>query len=101
MIITLCGSTSFKDMFEKVYEVLSLEGHCVFMPVFIKDKSKLKETDIINLTLIHSQKILNSDRVYIIDVEGYMGNGTRAERDFAISNNIDIEYLSMDWRNFE
>ena len=92
--VTLCGSIRFKDEFIKIQEKLTLEGNVVLTPNFfsnmnITKDSKTKEM----LAKIHMQKIDMSDEIYVINVDGYIGESTKSEIEYAKMNGKKISYL--------
>lgn len=94
-IITLCGSIKFKDEFMKVQEKLTLEGNIVFTPNFFNNIKK-EDIDLENkkmLDKMHRQKIDMSDEIYVINPEGYIGESTKSEIEYAKSKRKKISYL--------
>ena len=94
-IITLCGSVKFKDEFLKVQEKLTLEGNIVFTPNFfnsIKKEDISKETKKM-LDSMHKQKIDMSDEVIVINIDGYIGESTRNEINYAKEKGKKVKYL--------
>ena len=94
-IITLCGSIRFKNEFMKVQEKLILEGNIVFTPNFfnsIKKEEINLETKKM-LDEMHRQKIDISDEIYVINVDGYIGESTKAEIEYAKMKNKKVSYL--------
>lgn len=94
--ITLCGSTKFKKEFEAINRQLSLEGNVVYSVAFFghADKVPLTAEQKILLDDVHKRKIDNSDGIFVIDVDGYTGESTRSEIDYAEHNGKFIKYLS-------
>ena len=82
MVITLCGSTRFKDEFEQVSRELTLAGHIVLLPgVFAHaDGIELTEENKIQLDNLHRQKINMSDMIFVINKGGYIGPSTYGEK---------------------
>ena len=94
-IITLCGSTKFKNEFMKVQEKFTLEGNIVFTPNFFNN---IKKEEIDNETKkmldeMHKQKIDMSDEIYVINFEGYIGESTKNEIEYAKKQGKIIRYL--------
>ena len=96
MVITICGSMKYISEMLKEYERLSLEGHLVYLPVFhtnanedFKVSNVLKE----QLRQLHFKKILLSDSIFIVNPDGYIGEDTLAEIEYAKSYNIPVKYL--------
>ena len=93
--ITLCGSIKFKDEFIKVQEELTLKGNIVLTPNFF---NSLKKEDIDKKTKemldeMHKQKIDMSDAILVINTNGYIGDSTKSEIDYAKAQNKEILYL--------
>ena len=95
-IVTLCGSTRFKDKFHEVAERLTLEGYIVLMPHCYSNHDNKIVNDIIKKMLIdmHRQMIDISDRIFVIDVDGYTGDDTKGEIQYAYNLNKLIDYYS-------
>ncbi|HFR4149057.1 TPA: hypothetical protein ACHVJ6_002912 [Bacillus cereus] len=95
-IITLCGSTKFKEEFEEVNEALTLLGHIVLsVGVFVHSKElTIRPNQKILLDKLHKKKIDLSDEIFVIDVNGYIGSSTRNEIEYAKLKNKKINYLS-------
>ena len=92
-IIALCGST--RDEFIPVWEAanrrFTKDGAIVLTVAFFKrdqPSAGLKES----LDRLHLQKILMADSVHVLNVDGYIGEGTQAEIDFAKQHNKPVYY---------
>lgn len=85
MIITLCGSTRFKDEYEAVAKDLALQGHTVLsVNLFAHaDNIELTQEQKIRLDNAHKQKISISDAIYVINKGQYIGESTYGEIDWA------------------
>ena len=71
MIVTLCGSTRFKDEYEIINKKFTLQGHCVFSCIFFKDDNPTEEQKKI-LDKVHFQKIKLSDGIFVINQKKYV-----------------------------
>ena len=85
MIITLCGSTKFKEEYEEVAKALALEGHTILsVNLFAHaDNIELTQEQKIRLDNAHRQKISISDAIYVINKGQYIGESTYGEIDWA------------------
>lgn len=94
-IVTLCGSTKFKDEFEKINEQLTMKGFIVLScGVFAHAHNiSLSECDKVSLDRLHLDKIMMSDLVYVINKDGYIGVSTKNEIEFAIKIGKKIVFL--------
>lgn len=98
-VITLCGSTKFKDEFLAQQKRLTLEGNIVIsVGLFGHADGDYKTviTDEIKEMLddIHKRKIDMSDAIFVIDVDGYIGSSTCSEIEYAKSTGKEVMYLS-------
>ncbi len=95
-VITLCGSTRFKDAFLETQKRLTLEGNIVISVGLFGhsgDDEVWKEGTKEMLDNMHKRKIDMSDGIFVINVGGYIGDSTRSEIDYAIRNGKTVEYL--------
>ena len=94
-IITLCGSIKFKDEFMKVQEKLTLDGNIVLTPNFFYSikKEDIDEKTKKMLDEMHKQKIDMSDEIYVVNVDGYIGESTKLEIEYAKRKGKKISYL--------
>lgn len=85
MIVTLCGSTRFKEEYEMVAKDLALQGHTVLsVNLFAHaDNIELTTEQKIRLDNAHKQKISMSDAIYVINKNKYIGESTYSEIDWA------------------
>lgn len=94
-IITVCGSLKYKnEVLDSAFK-LQLEGNIVLTPIFPDniDNYKLSESDYAILKQIHKEKIKLSDAIYVVNVDGYIGNSTKNEIEYAKSLAKEIIYL--------
>ena len=95
-VITLCGSTRFKDEFLETQKRLTLGGNIVISVGLFGhsgDDEVWKEGTKEMLDNMHKRKIDMSDGIFVINVGGYIGESTRSEIDYAIKNGKTVEYL--------
>ena len=95
-VITLCGSTKFKDEFLKVQKELTLAGNIVISvglfghsgdtEVWTKGTKEMLDD-------MHKRKIDMADEIFVINVEGYIGNLTKSEIEYAEAHNKKVNYL--------
>ena len=92
-VITLCGSTKFKDEFLKVQKELTLKGNIVISVGLFGHSgdnevwenmsedtlTKTKEM----LDDMHKRKIDMADSIHVINVNGYIGSSTKSEIEYA------------------
>lgn len=102
-VITLCGSTRFKDEFLQVQKRLTLEGNIVISVGLFGHSgdievwgnmsegtlTKTKEM----LDDMHKRKIDMADEIFVINKNGYIGSSTQSEIDYAKKHGKIIRYL--------
>ena len=95
-VITLCGSTRFKDEFIETQKRLSLQGNIVIsVGLFGHSGDKEVWQDGVKEMLddMHKRTIDMADSIYVINVGGYIGSSTRSEIEYAIAHGKTVEYL--------
>lgn len=94
-VITLCGSTRFRDEFERVTRELTLAGNVVVsVGVFCHtDDTPITEEQKTLLDRIHLQKIDMSDEIFVINVNNYIGSSTASEIEYTKSKGKPVNYL--------
>ena len=100
-VITLCGSTKFKNEFIEAQKQLTLQGHIVISvglfghsgdsEVWTPGTKKMLDD-------MHKRKIDMADEIFVINVGGYIGNSTRSEIEYAIATGKNVGYLE-EWIN--
>ena len=102
-VITLCGSTRFKDEFMEVQKRLTLAGNIVISVGLFShsgdnevwenmDEGTLTKTKEM-LDDMHKRKIDMADEIFVINLGGYIGSSTRSEIDYAIATGKPVHYL--------
>lgn len=104
-IITLCGSTRFKNEFMEVQKRLTLEGNIVISVNLFghsgdsevwenMDEGTLTKTKEM-LDDMHKWKIDMADEIFVINVGGYVGDSTRSEIEYAKEQGKKVRYLGL------
>lgn len=102
-VITLCGSIRFKDEFMMAQKRLTLEGNIVISVGLFghsgdeevwenMDEGALTKTKEM-LDDMHKRKIDMADEIFVINKNGYIGESTRSEIDYAIAHGKEVRYL--------
>ena len=105
-VITLCGSTRFKDAFLQAQKKLTLEGNIVISVGLFghsgdnevwegMSEDTLTQTKQM-LDDMHKRKIDMADEIFVINVGGYIGSSTRSEIDYAHATGKPVHYLESD-----
>lgn len=95
-IITLCGSTRFKDEFIAEQKRHTLEGHIVISVGLFGhsgDDEVWSEKTKEMLDDMHLRKIDLADEIFVINAGGYIGESTRREIEYATKTNKLVKYF--------
>ena len=95
-VITLCGSTKFKEQYLEAQKRLTLEGNIVISVGLFGhsgDDEVWTEGTKAMLDDMHLKKIDMADEVFVINVGGYIGSSTRNEIKYAIDHGKEVRYL--------
>ena len=103
-VITLCGSTRFRGAFEEAAKQLTLAGYIVIsvglyghsgdeevwegMDEGTRTKTKAMLDD------MHKRKIDMADSIFVLNVDGYIGESTASEIAYAARTGKKIHYLN-------
>ena len=94
-VITLCGSTRFKEQFLEAQKRLTLAGNIVISVGLFGhsgDNEVWTEGTKEMLDDMHKCKIDMADGIFVINVGGYIGQSTRSEIDYALAHGKTVEY---------
>ena len=95
-VITLCGSTRFKEQFIEAQKHLTLEGNIVISVGLFGhsgDDEVWTEGTKEMLDDMHKRKIDMADEIFVINVGGYIGSSTRSEIEYAKRAGKAVRYL--------
>ncbi len=104
-VVTLCGSTKFREKFEEVAKSETLNGNVVLMPnvwethsdidldgegADTTEASPITKIEKEMLDAIHLLKIDMCNRIVVVNPDGYIGESTRKEIIYAFIRNKPI-----------
>jgi hypothetical protein len=95
-VVTLCGSTRFKDEFLEVQKRLTLEGNIVISVGLFGhsgDNEVWSAGTKEMLDDMHKRKIDMADEIFVINKDGYIGSSTRSEIEYAKATGKAVRYL--------
>lgn len=103
-VITLCGSTRFKEAFMREQKRLTLEGNIVISVGLFGHSGDEEvwedmEEDTITQTKkmlddMHKRKIDMADEIFVINEKGYIGDSTRSEIAYARETGKIVTYMN-------
>lgn len=94
--VTICGSMKFsKEMTRIAFELETIKGYnvlqCTYNDLNIETTPQMLE----NLKQSHFCKIDMSDMIYVVDVNGYIGDSVRQEIEYAQKQHKEIVFYSQ------
>lgn len=100
-VVCLCGSTRFMEAYHEANRRFSLAG-CIVLSVEIStydgstDPQRANPEQKALLDNLHNRKIDIADFIYVLDVDGYIGESTRNEIAYARLTHKPVRYLTDD-----
>ena len=92
-IICFSGSTKFKDEYFKLHKEYTLKGYITLIPaIFAKCGDIVTKEQQEELFKLHLEKIKISDILFVINKDGYIGDCSKIEIEYAKSLNKKIMY---------
>lgn len=95
-VITLCGSTRFKEEFLAEQKRLTLEGNIVISVGLFGhsgDNEVWTENTKVMLDDMHKRKIDMADEIFVINKNGYIGASTKSEIEYALKTGKKVNYM--------
>lgn len=93
-VVTLCGSMRFQNEMMEIAEKLAREGECVLTPVYMVMKDcEISEEEVKRLKLEQFKRIELADEVFVVNVDGYVGESTMAEIEFVEKNGKMVRWV--------
>ena len=81
----------------EITEKMELQGNCMLVPIYNPSKSSkddFTEEEALTLEKIHKERIKLTDAILVVNVDGYIGNSTKNEIEFAKSLDKEIIYYT-------
>lgn len=94
-IITLCGSTRFKNEFMEVQKELTLRGHIVISVGCFGHSGDDEVWNVHTKDMLddmHKRKIDLADAIMIINKDNYIGESTKSEIEYAKATGKNVYY---------
>jgi len=100
-IVCICGSTQYWQEFQDAAEQEILKGNIVLSvgipyrdgnPTYDSHSPEGREYTKECLDYLHKRKIDLADEVLVLNVDGYIGDSTRSEIEYALKHNKPIRY---------
>lgn len=94
IVVCICGSTRFRSEMIDANRTETMKGKIVLAPgVFGHAGDPITDDDKARLDNLHFKKIDMSDEVLVVNKDGYIGDSTRREIDYARNHGKRVIYL--------
>lgn len=94
-VVAICGSMRFSDEMKKIAFMLEKSHNMnVLQCVYNEENIDLSEDDIKHLNEAHLEKIKISDAIYVVNLNGYIGEQVKKEIEYAQNLGKEIIYHS-------
>jgi hypothetical protein len=81
---TICGSMRFeKEMKKLAYNLEITKGYNILQCVYREEDTVPTEEELLRLADAHFRKIDLSDGIYVVNIDGYIGDSTKREIEYA------------------
>ncbi len=92
-VYTICGSMRFeKEMKRIAWDLETKEGICVLQCTYDEGKKNENLEQLERVHACHIKKIDLADAIYVVNIGGYIGEGTKSEILYANSIGRDVIY---------
>ena len=92
-VVTICGSMKYaKEMIKIAGDLEKKYGWCVIQCVYDINQETTSKEELDNIVNAHWTKIDICDAIYVVNIDGYIGNSTTNEINYALSKNKEIIY---------
>lgn len=93
--VTICGSMKFATEMQRIAFLLETRHNMnVLQCVYNVENLNVMPMEQVFLEKAHYRKIELSDAIYVVDMQGYIGNQTSKEIEFAKSQGKEVVYHS-------
>ena len=88
---TICGSMRFQSEMQQIaYQLETRNGYNILQCIYCSDEPTSEELQ--RLEAAHYRKIDISDGIYVVNINGYIGNSVRKEIEYSKNHNKEILY---------
>lgn len=93
--VTICGSMRFeKEMMAISFFLETKYYFCVLQCVYNTEQQDISECELEKLAKAHYKKIELSDAIYVLDIDGYIGEQVAKEIEYAKALGKEVIYNS-------
>lgn len=92
-IYTICGSMRFdKEMKKIAYDLETGKGYNILQCVYCEENIIPTDEELARLSDAHYRKIDLSDGIYVVNIDGYIGESVKKEIEYAEKHGKEVVY---------
>jgi len=92
-VVTICGSMKYAEEMQNIARDLETKnGYCVIQCVYNVNKEDETKESLENIVNAHWKKIDISDAIYVVNIDGYIGDSTKKEIEYATLKGKKVMY---------
>lgn len=96
MTVTICGSMRFAAQMQEIALELEARHNMTVLQCSYNAKGRnLSAPELAGIRAAHRRKIDLSDGIYVVDLEGYIGESARSEIAYAVESGKQVMYHSQ------
>lgn len=89
--VTICGSMKYEKQMQKIaFELETKHSFNILQCIYGLNKDELTPQELNTLKQAQFERIDISDAIYVIDIDGYIGDSTKEEISYAKRNGKEI-----------
>ena len=93
--LTICGSMRFSSQMKDIaWQLESEEGYAVIQCTYQPAHTKVKSEELARIISAHYRKIDLCDAIYVVDINGYIGESVKREIAYALFKGKEVLYHS-------
>lgn len=90
---TICGSMRFEEEMRAIaYNLETQKGYNIIQCLYSAESSNVTDVELENIVNAHYKKIDLSNGIYVVNIDGYIGESVSKEIEYARSKGKEILY---------
>ena len=91
--LTICGSMRFENEMRSIaYDLEVTKGYNILQCIYAPEGATISNEMLNRLKKAHCRKIDISDGIYVVNIDGYIGEAVKAEIQYAKENGKEVIY---------
>ena len=91
---TICGSMRFENEMKHIAFMLETQYNMNIIQCIYSGGNTVSDSEKAGIAMAHYRKIDISDGIYVVDIDGYIGESVKKEIEYATNHHKEIIYHS-------